>query len=299
MLDDPRARAYIVDNLAAGTTIQRRISLRNDSDDFQNVRIYAAGARVAGSSFVPAGKDKRNELSRWISPAVENLTIAPHTKSTDLITIAVPKGTSSGERFAAIWAEVRSTSATPGGGMITGVSRVGIRVYLSVGTGSGPRTAFTVTSMHAHRAADDRVVITAKVTNTGGRAIDVNGKLSLTDGPDSLRAGPFALEHVVTLAEGQSGRVSVPLSKGLPRGPWTATITAKSGTATEKLSAKITFPAAGSQHSSLGVIQPPNWWLLIGVIAVLCLIPPAAALSRKRRRARNRAKLSQPKPAIG
>jgi hypothetical protein len=296
---DPRARTYIVDNLAPGTTVERRVLLRNDTDITQNVRVYAGGARVSGGSFSGSAGKRQNELSRWITASIETMEIGPHSSETATITIAVPSTATSGERFGAIWAEVAGEATDGNGATVRSVNRVGIRVYLSVGPGNGPQTTFTVTDMHAHRAADDRAIITAIVTNTGGRAIDIKGNLSLRDGPDSLRAGPFPLAHVVTLAKGQSGTVSLPLSKGLPRGPWTAKITAKSGIVTESLTARITFPRVGSQHSTAAVIQPPNWWVLIPVILILILIPPAAALSRRRRRARNLARLSQPAPTVG
>ncbi|CAN5228903.1 hypothetical protein BH09ACT1_BH09ACT1_06110 [soil metagenome] len=295
--NDPRARAYIVDNLAPGTTIMRRILIENNTDVDQTVRVYAAAAALTGDAFVGAPRKTANELSRWTTPAFETLDIEAHSSAQDRITIAVPGTATESERYAAIWVEAAVASGSPSSSVIS-VSRVGIRIYLSVSAGSGPQPSFTLTGMKAHRIDGDRVVVTATATNTGGRAVDVSGRLNLSDGPHKLRAGPFESKTVVTLAPGRHGSISFPLDEGLPRGPWTATITGRSGELTEKLTAKITFPAAGSHVSTLGVIQPPNWWLLIGVIVVLCLIPPAAALSRKRRRARNRDRLSQPKPAI-
>lgn len=288
---DPRARAYIIDNLEPGTTIARRVLLRNSTDATQHVRVYAAAAHVANDTFVGAKGTSQNQLSRWIAPALQTVTLAPHSDETDLVTIAVPKTATSGERFAAIWAEV-SAERRDGGTAVTAVSRVGIRVYLSVGEGSAPASSFRLGSLEAHRSNSDKTVITAKVTNTGGRAIDVNGSLSLRDGPGSLRAGPFPITKVITLATGQSGYLSVPLSKGLPRGPWTATIKAKSGKLHESLAARITFPVIGSHRTTRALTGQPNWLLVAGVVLVLALIPSAAALSRRRRARRKQIRLA-------
>ena len=52
------------------------------------------------------------------------------------MTIAVPRDAAPGERYGVVWAEVRA--AAPAAGGITQVSRVGIRIYLSVGPGGRP-----------------------------------------------------------------------------------------------------------------------------------------------------------------
>jgi hypothetical protein len=283
-LSDPRARAYIIDNVAPGGTIARRILIENNTDSVQTVRVYAGAATVTGDAFVGAKGKTANELSSWTSPALSTVTIAARASSEDLITVAVPSTATEGERYAAIWAETRSTAAgADAGPTVTTVGRVGVRVYLSVGAGNGPQSSFTISDLKSHRASDGTAVITATVHNTGGRAIDISGSLRLTDGPGSLSAGPFDLAKVVTLAPGKSGTVSVPLAAGLPRGPWTATITAKSGLLSQTLSDTITFPPAGNSGSTDASAGVPVALIVIGAVILLLLVAALIWYLRRRR----------------
>ena len=49
--NDPRARSYIVDRLAPGITIERRIQAQNNSNSAQSVRIYPGAAIIKDGSF--------------------------------------------------------------------------------------------------------------------------------------------------------------------------------------------------------------------------------------------------------
>jgi hypothetical protein len=88
-----------------------------------------------------------------------------------------------------VWAEARSTPSAGGG--ITQVSRVGIRVYLSVGPGGPPAADFTIDSLTARRSPDGRPVVLASVHNTGGRALDMNAASS--SGPHLVVLGVLGL----------------------------------------------------------------------------------------------------------
>src|SRR5437762_204087 len=84
-----------------------------------------------------------------------------------------------------------STSPPDTGGGITQVSRVGIRLYISVGAGGPPAAAFTIDTLTAQRSADGAPTVVAAVQNTGGRALDMNGSMELRNGPGGLSAGPY------------------------------------------------------------------------------------------------------------
>ena len=58
----------------------------------------------------------------------------------------------------------------------------------------------------------------ANVQNTGGRALDMRGKLELEDGPGGLSAGPFPASLGTTLAPGDTGTVTVMLNAQVPAG---------------------------------------------------------------------------------
>lgn len=87
----------------------------------------------------------------------------------------MPADAPSGERYEVVWAEVRSGSP----GAVTVVNRVGIRIYLSVGSEGEPASAMRIGSVAANRDTYGRATVTAQVSNTGGRALDITGQLAL------------------------------------------------------------------------------------------------------------------------
>ncbi|MBW3590879.1 MAG: hypothetical protein KY393_03355, partial [Actinobacteria bacterium] len=60
--------------------------------------------------------------------------------------------------------------------------------------------------------------MTAEVRNTGGRALDLTGELTLTDGPGGLSGGPFPAELGTTLPVDGAAAVTVVLDEQLPDG---------------------------------------------------------------------------------
>ena len=163
---------------------------------------------------------------------------------TATVTITVPRDAAPGEQYGVVWAEARSAPIAGGG--VTQVSRVGIRLYLSVGPGGPPAADFTIDSLTAKRSPDGRPTVLASVHNTGGRALDMNGTLRLSAGPGGLSAGPFPATLGTTLAIGDTEPVTIALDKRLPAGPWDARITLRSGLLERSARATITFPDTGA-----------------------------------------------------
>src|SRR5581483_12021723 len=122
-----------------------------------------------------------------------------------------------------IWAQETSRLQHQNGLAVTEISRVGVRIYLSVGPGGAPPSNFAVTSFTATRSAHGQPVVIAHVRNTGRRALDISGYLKLSDGPGGLTAGPYKIDDV-TIAPGQSEPMKIVLSKRLPNGSWLAQI---------------------------------------------------------------------------
>jgi hypothetical protein len=241
--DDPRAQVYIVDHLPPGAVIHRRIEISNSSPRELRPWLYSGAAAVGGDRFTFAPGNTPNELSRWISVDRPSFAIPPHTRTQVRATVKVPRQASSGERYAVIWAQVASPKDAKHN--VSLVHRVGIRVYLDVGPGGEPASDFEVQGMIPGRAADGRPQLQAMVRNTGHRALDLNGTLTLSDGPGSLRAGPFLATPGTTLAPGEGGPVMVTLDRRLPAGPWKADLHLYSGRVKRSANAVITFPAAG------------------------------------------------------
>ncbi|MCA1845482.1 MAG: DUF916 domain-containing protein [Actinobacteria bacterium] len=240
--DDPRARLYIVDHLAPGTTIERRVEVSNDTTETRTISLYPAAATVADGVFQFGEGHAVNELTTWTTVAPSMLQLAPGAKGVATTTIKVDPKASPGERYAVVWAEV-GAPAPPGGGIAT-VNRVGVRIYLSVGPGNEPASDFEITGLEAQRAQDGSPEVTATVHNTGGRAVDLSGDLRLTNGPGALAAGPFPAKLGTTLGVGQSEPVVVVLDRAVPNGPWDAEIILREGLIERKANARLTFPTA-------------------------------------------------------
>jgi hypothetical protein len=261
---DPRARLYIIAHLHPGTIIHRRIEISNTTASSMHVVTYAAAATISQGAFVGAAAHTPNELSTWTSvlPGASNIHSGGHAIAT--VTITVPRNAPPGEQYGVVWAETRS--APPAGGGITQVSRVGIRLYLSIGPGGAPASEFTIDSLTGKRSPDGQPEVVASVQNTGGRALDMSGTLQLSAGPGGLSAGPFAANLGTTLAIGATEPIVIMLDKQIPDGPWHALVTLRSGLLQRSARASISFPATRTRSS------PYLTYLVIGVLVLLLLV---------------------------
>ena len=271
---DPRARIYVVDHLAPGTVIHRRIEISNTTAATARVETYPAAAGIGKGAFLGAAGHTPNDLSTWtrVRPGTSRVRAGGHV--TAVVTIAVPRDAAPGERYGVVWAEVRSPPPAAGG--ITQVNRVGMRMYLSVGPGGRPAADFAIDSVKATRAQDGRPAVIARVHNTGGRALDMSGTLRLRAGPGGLNAGPFPAKLGTTLAIGATERVTILLDKRLPAGPWKARVDLHSGLVERHAQATITFPAA-RQAATL------PYFLIIAGLALLLLGITALLVASRRR----------------
>jgi hypothetical protein len=283
--NDPRARLYVVDHLAPGTVIKRRIEVTNTTHAVAHVALYAASAAISDGSFLGAAGHTPNDLSTWTSVSPAAPDIPANGKATATVTIAVPAGAAPGEQYGVVWAEVNSAPPGSSGGIVA-VNRVGIRMYLDVGPGGAPAANFSTDSLTAERAPDGTPMVVASVHNTGGRALDMSGTLQLKAGPGGLSAGPFPAVLGTTLAIGATTPVRIALDKQLPAGPWDATVTLHSGLVERTAKATITFPPSGIS-ASVSTKTGSHSELLYAVAAGLVILLAAAAglvhLTRRRR----------------
>jgi hypothetical protein len=277
---DNRALLYIVDHLAPGSTVNRRVQVSNTTDSAAHAALYSAAASIDHGAFVIAEGHTANGLSTWTSVDPGGVIVPAGGTAMATVRIAVPNDAPPGEQYAVVWAEVRS--APRGSDGVTQVNRVGIRIYLSVGRGNPPAEDFSIDSLTATRTADGLPMVLATVHNTGGRALDMSGTLELNDGPGGLRAGPFDASLGTTLAPGDTGSVTVILDAQLPPGPWDARIALESGLLERTERATITFPARGAVTVSTrdgGLL-----FALLGILALLLSAGVVSALIVRRRR---------------
>ncbi|HEY8913423.1 hypothetical protein [Lacisediminihabitans sp.] len=285
-VDDPRARVYIVDHLAPGSVVDRRIEVTNTGASGVRVALYPGAATIADGAFLGQADRTANDLSTWVSLDVTAFDIPGSGSARATVRIATPTDAAPGEHYGVVWAEVRSAPADGGG--ITEVSRVGIRIYLSVGQGGAPAPDFAVDSLTPGRTSDGRPTVIATVRNTGGRALDMFGELNLEAGPGGLRAGPFAAELGTTVGIGQTEPVTITLDREVPAGPWEARITLRSGLLERSAQATITFPDTGTSPPVVTTTTPPAWvYPAIAAMALLLLLL-AVLLFRFARRWRRR-----------
>lgn len=280
------AMQYIVDHVAPGTTISRRVEVTNDTAETQEVQVYPAAASISDGNFQFGEGRAASELTTWTT--VEPSTVSPPSGGESLatVTIAVPADASPGERYGVIWAEL--PAAVPEGG-IGAVNRVGVRIYLSVGEGGEPASDFAIASFEARRDAEANPMVAATVENTGSRALDLSGEMTLTNGPGGLSAGPFDATLGTTLGIGQTEPVLVTLEKALPNGPWDARIVLRSGMTEREATATITFPEAAETSSEpvATAVETDDGSLLlpiiIAVVVLLALFLLTFLLMRRRR----------------
>jgi hypothetical protein len=280
---NPRALQYIVDYLPTGTVIHRRILVVNDEPRTARFAVYADAAFIAGGKFTGYAGATRSELTTWISVQHPAVTLAAGASVTDMITIRVPKGATRGEHYGIIWVQQTAKAHARGHGFgVTEVSRVGIRLYVAVGHGGAPPTSFDITSITGHLTHAGRAVIVVHVNNTGGRALDLNGSVRLTDGPGGTSSGPFRAQQIVTIAPGQSWNVTFDPPKSLPQGSWQATVKLASGLTTAQATAAIELTsvvAAQAAGSTTGWI----WIALAALILALVITMGSYAWHHRRR----------------
>ena len=278
--NDPRASLYIVDHLALGAVIHRRVQVSNTSAAAVQVALYPSAASIQEGVFVGAEGHTANELSTWTSVRSEMVSLPRGGTAEATVTIAVPKDAAPGENYAAVWAEVRSTSSPEG---VTEVNRVGLRLYVSVGPGGPPAPDFTIEALTAERTAEGLPVVLASVHNSGGRALDMSGSLSLLAGPGGLNAGPYPATLGTTLAIDGTEAVRVTLDSRVPAGPWSAQITLRSGLLERTEQATVTFPDTGAAAPVDTRSSTP--WPLYGAAGLLVAgLGGAVAVYARRRR---------------
>lgn len=243
--NDPRARRFIVDHVTPGTTFSRDVQISNGTGDEVTVELYAAAATLEGGEFAPAPGREQNELSEWVNFEPATLTLPAQSRRQASISISVPADARPGERYAVALVDV---PPRPGGGFVQFRSRVGIRIYLSVGGGAEPPTDFELPAFRPVRLPDRRPAIDIDGCNTGQRAIDLTGDVELTDGPGGTKAGPFPTPNATTLAPDQCHTFTIPLDKELPLGPWDATAKLRSGKEERTAQARITFPKEAGER---------------------------------------------------
>jgi hypothetical protein len=275
---NPRALRYIIDYLPTGTVIHRRILIVNQEPRTAHFTVYPDAAQIRHELFTGDAGGTRSELTQWIRVQHPKVTLRPGASVMDTVTIKVPRGATRGEHYGVIWVQQTAHVRVTQGFGINDVARVGIRVYLAVGQGGAPPTNFTIASVTGHRSARGRPSILVHVENTGGRAVDLNGTVRLSDGPGNTGAGPFRAQQIITLAPGQSGTLTFVPPKSVPNGPWKARVTLVSGLTTRAATASVQFVPLVASHPGLSLMA----WLGSSLAAAVVIVAVVAFITARR-----------------
>jgi hypothetical protein len=275
--DDNRAHRYIIDHIKPDQQIRRRIAVTNLSDTQHRVQLYPAAAAVHKDSFTFAPGRTGNELTSWVTLETSELVLAPDETATVWTEITVANDATGGEHYGVIWAEI-SPQHDPSE-QVRNAARAGVRIYLSVGPGGEPRSDFHIKDLTGTRAADGVPVVTARVKNTGGRALDLTGKLTLSDGPGGLSAGPYNVK-AGTIGPGHSTLAKTTLNPRLPDGVWTARLTLASGLVTRETTGRITI---GTKPTPQRGRNTPMAILAVGSLVSVAATALLAAYAYRRR----------------
>jgi len=278
---DPRASAYIIDHLNPGTTIHRRLQLSSTSPTTQKVTLYAGAATIVKNSFTVAAGTTGNDLTSWMKVSPATVSLAPRSKKIVNVTVVVPKMASEGERYGVVWAQLSHLNANG----ITEINRVGIRLYLDIGPGGAPPTEFTVTGLAAGPRSGTWPTVTANVTDTGQRALDLTGAMTLSNADGSVKAGPFQVQGGITLLPGHVAPVTVVINRALPTGTWNADLKVTADTTTREVKGTVVLGPANTiktvkEAQSTSVL--PTVLLIAAVVLLLGVI--AYLLIRRRSR---------------
>lgn len=275
----PQGRIYIVDDVVPGTVIHRSIQVSNSTPSTAAITLYAAGAFVKKGEFLGAVGHSGDPLSAWTSVHPSSSDVPSRGLLSAQVVISVPSTAASGLEYGVIWAETRTD---PAGGILR-VSRVGIRIYLSIGPGGLKPANFSVGSLRSSRSAEGQTTVRTSVHDTGGWPLDLSGALRLADGPGGLSAGPLVVSLHSALAPGRSEPVSVALNRSIPAGSWHVKLSFRSGTLSR--SAEATVIIIGP--------KPHSGWLLPAIFLALgLLILSALVVDGRRRRSTSRRRVA-------
>jgi|TARA_R110002110_G_scaffold18932_3_gene78947 hypothetical protein len=295
--DDPRARIYIIDHLAPGTKIQRRIEVSTIGAPAQ-LYLYPAAATITNGSFLGEPDETPNDLSTWTSVTPNDIALTSNQVATATVTISVPNDAAPGEHYGVVWVQARTPTIDD---RVVQINRVGIRLYLSIGSGGPPAADFEITSLAAGKSLDGIPTVVANVTNIGGRALDISGELYLRSTSGDLQAGPYSADLGATLAIGVTEPVTIAITTELPVVPWNAEITLRSGLVERLAIAELTFPATGvsppvpATPIDAGSSSLPAFALALAAIALFTLLATfVIAIAAGRRRPAQRTVSSIP-----
>ena len=275
--DDPRSRFYAIEVAEPGDQLRRAVRVGNRTAEDRRVDVYVSDATVGDGDFHLA--DDAAEITAWSSIEPATLDIPAGGSATATVSIAVPADADHGERYGVIWAQPQGADAQ---GV---VNRVGVRVYLLVDDDGAATTELVVDTLRPRRDDDGSAQVVVALSNTGERATDVTGELTL-DG-DEHRG---ALAPRVTLAPGETRQAVVTLEGDVADGPWDARLTLDVNGVERVATATIGLPdgAGETGEQVAATMVRPSADPPVALVALAAALPAAVLVAAARARSSRR-----------
>jgi hypothetical protein len=269
--ENPSSLSYVIDRLAPGTRLSRSVEVSNTTDANAEVVVYVAGANIVRGLFMFAPGENKDALSNWTTVARCVVDLKPGGTALESITISVPNDAQAGVHCAVLCAAVSAPSPAAGG--VELVSRVGVRLYISIGSGGAPMANLTVGSLTAMRSASGDPLVVARLRNIGQVALALTGSLTLAAGPGGLLGGPFPVAVGGVLYPGHSAVETAQIVSQIPRGPWRAELRLTGDGAERSVVAMLTFPRL--QVTKVG--RPLPYFLILVALFLFVLLAAIAS----------------------
>lgn len=246
--DDPRSAFYVVDAVTRGNTFERTLRVTNTTTESVTVALYIGDAAIVDRRFAFDVAPEDDGVSGWSQVSPAQLTIAPGTSEHASVVITPPSDLTAGERYGVIWAELPRSGGNAG----VVVNRVGVRIYLAVGSETSFTNDLTVDQLTAIRDPDGRAVVAVNITNTGTRALDLSGTVDLARESGTASA---QLDPGTVLPPGDSGEALARFDGDLADGPWDATVSVSGNGVERRGTATISFPAEPDRRARPVVVE--------------------------------------------
>lgn len=129
--DDPRTQSWFIYNLLPGSVQKDSVSIRNESNDVKNIKLYAVDGYTTpqGGFALRSINDPKETIGKWVVLSKSELTLKPGQEESVDFTYTVPANEEPGEYAGGIVAE--DTQKIQGQGVAI-VKRVGVRMYHTI-----------------------------------------------------------------------------------------------------------------------------------------------------------------------
>ncbi|QGH69622.1 DUF916 domain-containing protein [Pseudactinotalea sp. HY158] len=205
-----------------GMTVTEEVLVSNLGEEPLTLDLYATDALATrdGTFTVLPAAEEPVALGAWITPAVDEVELAPGEAATVPITIDIPANAMPGDHAAGILA-ARTSGAANDATNVTVDQRVGTRVYIRVNGDLTPQLSVTDLSVRYGGALwpfrRGPATVDYEITNTGNVRLAGSATITL-QGPFGLRVGGSEPIEIADLLPGGSVTGSLTLEPTFPPG---------------------------------------------------------------------------------